>query len=250
MRASSTTEDDRPERDHDRLVNDQLDTLDQKAYLQFCMEEKIQPYMSESWREDLINSSPYQIDPNADIRKEFIKGMFFPNHTIWMGGVFDSGKPHHTANFKTVRDWLECPILPPRVAAGIFNEHTFSRSIRAVTIEPYIIIESDSMEGVKPETEADKERNKQIFHAFILYAQDKLDLKLRAVIDTANKSLHSYFLKPTDHQLDCLLHMAEAFNLDEGLIRYGAASPLRTPGCIHNKTNRPAELLYFHPNFL
>jgi hypothetical protein len=224
-------------------------TDNKKAYLQKCLDEKIAPYMDANWRQELLKTSPFKLNQSSDHSRAFIKALFFNQDVLWLGGVYDSGKPRHAANFRTLEDWLQAPVLPPRIAAGTFNGESCSRSMQAVRLAPYVIIESDKMSGEDPITEEEKETNKRLFAAFIGYASSELGLTLRAVIDTGNKSLHSWWDCMSEHQMDCLVHMAESFNLDLGLIQKCAAAPLRLPGCIHDKTTRRAELLYLHPYF-
>ena len=211
--------------------------------LQRHLEQTLQPYHSRDWREQLDQETPWKFHP-ANQRRDFVRCMFYPGDNIWMGGVYDSGKPKHAANFKPAHDQLDMDYQPSRCAAGLFRKDSYQRSQTNVTRTPFVVIESDCMNGYKPVTDSEKERNKASSFALIQYLRDKWGMNLRAVIDSGNKSLHAWFDRPDQHTLDCIIHMAASHQIDEGLLLNCSFSPLRMPGCIHASTNKPAQLLY------
>ena len=211
--------------------------------LQRHLEQTLQPYRLQHWREQLDQETPWKFRSGHQ-RREFIRCMFYPGDRIWMGNVYDSGQPHHCANFKAAYEWLDMDSPPSRCAAGVFRKGSYHRSRDNVLNSPFIVIESDCMNGYKPVTDSEKERNKASSFALIQYLRDKWEMNLRAVIDTGNKSLHAWFDRPSQHVMDCLVHMAQSHNIDEGLVLHCQNSPLRMPNCIHASTNKPAQLLY------
>ena len=210
------------------------------------LETRLAPYMAKLWKIDFLDSSPIRFDCPKFIPKDFIQSLYYPEDILWMGDVLDSGKEKHRRNFRTCKEWLEAPTLPPRIAPSTFLQDSFSRSTVNVDESPFIIIESDDIIGHKPETKEDKERNKALSHALTRYAQDKLGLTLRAVIDTGNKSLHAWFDRPPLRALEAIKKMATGLRIDLGALDQGH-SPFRMPHCKHDKTNQTAQLLYLNP---
>lgn len=214
--------------------------------LERTLETRLAPYLTDLWRVDLLDRSPINFDSPDHLRHDFIKSLYGPEDILWMGDVYDSGSEEHRGNFRTCREWLELAELPPRMASSTFRADSFNRSSINVKTSPFIILESDELIGHKPETLDDKERNKHLSHALTGYAQAKLGLTLRAVIDTGNKSLHSWFDRPPPRALDALKKMAAGLRIDEAPIDQGHF-PFRMPGCIHGTTNQPARILYLNP---
>ena len=154
------------------------------ARIEELLASKLKPYLSNNWKADLWHSSPLNLDDPDAIPHEFIHSLYKPDDIIWMGETYDTGQSRHSANFKTCKDWLDFKSLPPRVAGGTFHVGSFNRKMSNVNSVPYLIIESDDLIGKKPCTRQERERNKALSSALISYAQDKLGLTLRAVIDT------------------------------------------------------------------
>lgn len=216
--------------------------------IQDILEGKLALYLSSDWQADLWHASPIRFDHPEAAPHDFIASLFKPDDILWLGDDRrDSGKPKHAANFKNCREWLKLDILPQRIAAGTFHPGSISRGKESVKTAPFIIIESDDLIGHKPSTPEDRERNKALSSALIGYAQDKLGLKLRAVIDTGGKSLHAWFDRPSERELNALRKMAAGLRIDKSILESCQASPLRMPHCIHEKTNTPARLLYLNP---
>ena len=216
--------------------------------IQEILEKKLAPYISNDWQADLWHDSPIRFDHPEAAPYDFILSLFNPDDILWMGeDQYATGEPKHAANFRTCRQWLMLDTLPPRIAAGTFRQGCISRSLTNVLTSPYIIIESDELIGHEPGTPDEKQRNKSLSHALNLYAQDKLGLILRAVIDTGNKSLHSWYDRPPDPAMNALQKMAAGLRIDKSVLDACQASPLRMPHCIHEKTDTSARLLYLNP---
>jgi len=212
------------------------------------LDKRLRPYRRTDWRDHLATSSPWKVYETSSARHEFLRCLFGMLDRVWLGGIYDSGKPHHAPNFKQVYEWMSVPMLPSRCAAGTFKKGSHQRSQGNVRTNPLIVIESDNMQGFNPATPSEKEANKASSFALIQYLRDKWKLNLRAVVDTGNKSLHAWFDHPSSHIMDCLIDMAWSHHIDEGLLTHCQALPLRMPGCIHEKTNIRAELLYLNHN--
>jgi hypothetical protein len=226
-----------------KLVNQENIT----AKIQSVLESKLAPYLSEHWKVELWERSPITITHNECAPHDFLLSMFKPDDILWLGLPKDSGRAEHADNFRTCSEWLKLDVLPQRIAAGTFKPGSNSRSMDSVNSTPFIVIESDDLIGHKPSTPEERERNKSLSSALIGYAQDKLGLTLRAVIDTGNKSLHAWFDRPPQAALDAIKRMAAGLHIDSAILDRCQAAPLRMPHCVHEKTNKTARLLYLNP---
>lgn len=223
-------------RDKQRLTN----------HLQSTLEKRLAPYLLDSWRAELFDRSPIHLECIDAIPRDFLKCLFPMDAILWMGNdEYAAGSEQHRVNFKPCREWLKLEALPPRIAPAHFLQDSFSRSSVNVTSSPFIIIECDDIIGVKPCTDSQKERNKQLTAALALYAEDKLGLNLRAVIDTSNKSLHLWFDRPPPDAMEAIRKMLAGLRIDPGPFEQSHI-PLRMPHCIHHKTNQSARLLYLN----
>ena len=85
--------------------------------------------------------------------------------------------------------------------------------------------------------------------ALIQFCRVDLDMRLRAVVFTGNKSLHAWFDPlPPDYMAE-LNDLAEGLGIDPATLNNPAA-PLRLPNSTHSKTGRRAELLFLQPQKL
>ncbi len=204
------------------------------------------PFLSSSWKVDFWEDSPTRLDsPDEDDARLFIRALFDPDDLLWLGDQFDSGEPHHAANFRKASQWLTGAKLPPRIASGTFKPASFSRSDSNLITSPFIVIESDDLIGHKPTTDEERTENKKLSAALIRLCRDRLKLTLRAVIDTGGKSLHGWFDRPSDEALKSLLSIAEGLAIDTAVITR-ASNPLRLPGCVHQTTGQAARLHFLN----
>ena len=212
-----------------------------KANAPAALEKRLRPYLEEDWYLEFLDTSPIRFHDEKSLRHEFLYSLFYKDDILWLGNDrYQSGKPHHAANFRTREDWMKLDELPPLISAGVFLPDSINRGRDRVELSPYIVIECDEI-GSSPE------ENKKLSAALIAYAQKRLGLTLRAVIDTGNKSLHAWFDRPSRSAYDVLVRTAEHFRIDRGLLENCQHSPLRLPGAIHDKTNQPATLIYLNP---
>ena len=213
--------------------------------IQDNLERKLEPYLCDSWRAELFDRSPIHLDDPANAARNFIEVMFPQDAILWMGDVYDAGKPEHRANFKTCKEWLKLETLPPRIAPAHFREESYSRTNENIIKKPFIIFECDEIIGKEPNTDTERERNKQLTSALALFAIDKLGLNLRAVIDSGNKSLHLWFDRPPESAMNAIERMILGLRIDATPFRQSNI-PLRMPGCIHIDSKKPARLLYLN----
>ena len=207
----------------------------------------LSPFITPAWHADFWHASEIILPPcHREQAELFARHLFAPEDLLWMGDEYGSGKPHHAAHFRTRDEWLAEVELPPRIAAGTFLPGSFSRSAGSLASSPFIVIESDDLIGRKPTTDDEREENRMQCAALIRFMQDRFKLTLRAVIDTAGKSLHGYFERPSPAALEALEEIAEALAIDSQVITR-AHNPLRLPGCIHSTTGQAARLCYLNP---
>ena len=212
------------------------------------MPEFLNPYVVDDWYLEFLDQSPIRFRDNESLRHEFILRLFYMDDILWLGDDrYQTGKPQHAANFRTCADWLKLAKLPQMIAAGVFDSGSISRGKDFVKLSPYIVIECDEIIGREPTTPAEKAENKKLGAALIRYAQDRLGLILRAVIDTGNKSLHAWFDRPSQADFEALSSKAKALCIDKGVLDNCQFSPLRLPGCVHHKSPTTASLIYLNP---
>jgi len=196
----------------------------------------LEPFLRDDWKQSLIHSSPIALTGH-NLQARFIEQMFNGKGLIWMGDVYDSGKPEHSRHFKTANEWIESNHRGrpwhPRVAAGTFKPGSISRGKDHVLLSPFIVAEFDELT-----------KNESAALANLLVARFRL--KLRAVIDTGNRSLHLWYDRPSKRTVKAIRPILTALKYDKGLFNGSDHSPLRMPGCIHKKTGNPAELLFLN----
>lgn len=192
------------------------------------------PHFRELWWEE---SDPRPGEDPADDWRLMLETLYSSNDVLWLGEPKESGQPCHARNFRTRDEWLACPTRPAgRMAPGVFKPGSVSRCKEQLAASPYLIIESD-------ELRSDPQSNKAASAALFQWLR-KCGLKLAAVIDTGRRSLHGWFVRPDPQTLADLTLRAPSLCIDTTVLDHGPSSPLRLPGCVHQKTGQPATLLF------
>lgn len=141
--------------------------------------------------------------------------LFKPDDIIWVGSTYDSGAPHHASHFIPVSQWRQFPQAPHQFTCpSTFKVGTYSRSNDNVLVRRYLVIESDTLK---------KEEILAVFQWL------RKSLQLRAIVDTAGKSLHGWFEYPNEQMLAELKIMLPAMGCDPALFK--PSQPCRVPGC-------------------
>jgi len=175
---------------------------------------------------DLWESSPVRppTEPDEHYRL-FMSTMWQPEDRIWCGQLYESGKPHHAANFKTAAEWLSIGQPPGPLTTGwTFAEGSVSRCKEQARHRRYLVLESDSL------SEAD---TVSVFY----WLKEKMQLRLRAVVHSGNKSLHGWFDLP-QHQLAALEAALPEAGFDSKL--FTPSQPCRLAGW--KRTDKAAQL--------
>lgn len=146
-----------------------------------------------------------------------ILGLFEDSDIVWIGrDVFDTGSKKHSWRFRPVGEWLGYPSCPGAfICPSTFRDGTHSRCASAVVTRKYLVVESDTL---------DRDQVGAVFR----YLEAKHALTLRAVVDTAGKSLHGWFDFPPQAKLAQLEKLLPALGCDPALFQ--PAQPCRLPG--------------------
>jgi len=181
---------------------------------------------------DIINDERGKVEHPPEYHHIYILSLFHDDEVVWIGrDLFDTGSFNHRWRFRPVRDWynsLSCPgafICPSTFYPGVH-----SRSSENVQARKYLVVESDKLT---------KDEVGSVFKW--LEAQGHV---LRAVVDTAGKSLHGWFQYPQDPScIPSLKRDLAALQCDTSM--FGDSQPCRLPGAIRQETGRLQQLIYF-----
>ena len=179
--------------------------------------------------QELSRQSPTSLEgiDDRDIWRPLLQ-LFAPEDNVWIGGVYDSGEPHHARHFRPAGEWLTSPACPgSRIVPSTFKAGAFSRSKENIERHKFLVIDND-----------DLPINDQC--AVLSYVRQWC--RLRAVIFSGNKSLHGYFDIPEQGVLDRLELILPPWGIDSA--GFNPAHPFRMAGCINEKSGRYSDLIY------
>jgi hypothetical protein len=171
---------------------------------------------------DLIEESPVRLldEPRDDWRR--LLGLFPDDGAVWIGDTKDScddeaddrRKEYCRRHFRPVQEWLREAEAPGQFTCpSLFRAGVHSRSNENVVRRPFLVVESDTL---------GKEEVLSIFNWMRKF------MRLRAVVDTAGKSVHGWFEYPDDEALTELKMILPALGCDAALFK--ASQPCRLPG--------------------
>mgnify|MGYP000453976454 FL=1 len=145
---------------------------------------------------------------------------------VWIGREYDSGKPHHARNFKTPEEWLsQARPLGAFTCPSTFKPGAISRSNNQVASQPFLVLESDTQSHGE---------------TCSLFKWMRKILKLRAIVNTGNKSLHGWFEGPTPEQRTELKSILPEWGFDRAM--FTPSQPCRLAG-VTRPDSRPDPLL-------
>jgi len=172
---------------------------------------------------DLWEDSPSRLLDAPEDEWDLLLHLFNPADIVWIGDTYDSTnddqnelkKASAREHFKSAGEWLDSSIPPagPFICPCTFKEGSHSRCNANVQSQPFLVVESDELsheEGT----------------ALIFFLMQRL--RLRAVVDTAGKSLHAWFDYPTDSQVEELRIILKELKCDTAMFRPSQA--VRLPG--------------------
>lgn len=196
---------------------------------------------------DLWENSPQRIDcwKVESSPLHFLDSLFSPDDLVWTGKVHESGNTRYGRHWQTCRDWVSgChKSVGPMVSPAVWNPGTISRSAANVLKAPYVVLDFDGFDGVKPESPLEVENHLRASGGIIRWLREHLDWNLAAILWTGSKSLHAWFQTPPPEVLNSLKQVAVELGLDPGLIGR-PEHPCRLPGQIHEKTGQESKVLW------
>ena len=170
---------------------------------------------------------------------------------IWIGDKYDSGSPDHAKHWQSIAQWKGQigDNLGPYVCASKFKPGTFTRSNDQIAKRGFFVVECDAIDETVAKkhaakealTDDDRRRNKQLSVAILLWLRNAVGLKLRAVVDSGNKSVHGHFEMPPDEVRQELEAILPALKCDPAAWR--PSQPVRMPGYT-SESGRAQRLIY------
>lgn len=171
---------------------------------------------------EIREQSPIRLPDKPDDDWRLLLGMFDPAAVLWIGDVKDScnddadsrRKAECRRHFRPVSEWLNEPAAPGQFTCpSLFKNSIHSRSNENVIGTPFLVVESDSL------------AKSEIGAVFLWLAQF---LTLRAIVDTAGKSLHGWFDRPEPASERELKIILPELGCDPALFK--PSQPCRLPG--------------------
>ena len=186
-----------------------------------------------------IDCELVELDP-----RHFLQSLFHQEAAIWTGEVQHSGIKHAN-RWRTVAEWLEMPasLVGPMTAPATWPLGTVSRTGLNVATAPFVVLDFDGFDGMKPETDREIEEHVHASLALTRWLREKLHWRLAAIVWTGGKSVHSWFHRPPLAALQSLSDVAEPLGIDAGLI-CAPEHPCRLPGQRHAKTGGLSKVLW------
>lgn len=183
---------------------------------------------------DIWESSPRRLldDPAEDWR--LLLQLFKSDDVLWIGGTKDScaddadesRKAECRKYFRMVAEWLTLSTAPGQFTCpSVFKCGVHSRSNANVLTRRFLVVESDTL--AKAEIGA-------------VFSWCQQFMRLRAIVDTAGKSLHGWFDAPGTAAEKELKIILPELGCDRALFKL--AQPCRLPGALRD--GRTQSLLY------
>ena len=160
-----------------------------------------------------------------------IISLFQSGDNIWIGEPYSSGDPKHLVNFGYKAKWLRTQIRGYHfICPSTFRPGTFERKNENVWFRRFLVVESDVL---------GKDEVGSIFR----WLREAVGMSLKAVVDTAGKSLHGWFVFPPEDVFAELKIVLPQLKCDPGM--FGASQPCRLPGVRRN--GKMQSLIYLNP---
>ena len=172
---------------------------------------------------DLWEESPMRPPEDPRGHGQLLLHLFPADDIVWIGGMYDSAKDGQdeqkkaaaAMHFKSAGEWLDMGSPPkgPLICPCTFIAGSHSRCNANVEGQPFFVVESDALTHDEST-------------AVIMFL--KQSLRLRAVVDTAGKSLHGWFDYPSDSQLAELRIILKELKCDTAM--FTPSQAVRLPG--------------------
>jgi hypothetical protein len=190
-----------------------------------------------SWdRPEMSAGSPVAPPTDAKEGARALLTLFPAGDVVWVGDHKDSGQPRHAAHFRPAAEWIGRRFCPagPRICPAAFRPGGFSRCQAAVEARRFLVVESDCLSYGEQGA---------------IFRWLRGHLRLRAVVDTAGRSLHGWFDAPGPGLLREIKMAFECIwdgrAMDPAL--FNPAQPCRLPGWPRSDSGAVPRLIYFDP---
>lgn len=237
----------------------------EKRILTYAREQMLPNILSRYTRplDEWVKQSPHPVPSRRSFThlKPFLEALP-PDENIWIGGrKSDTGHRWHKRHFAPAADWVQrlgnrgglsvdwqyiCPscFVPAR--------NLCNRSAWAVRYRRLLVLEADALD---PKPMVNKIKMGAIAEWLRLECYDEYQLRLFALVDSGNKSLHAWFSWPScpPEQWEHLTTVLRGLGLDPHT--WGLASCARLPGVLRQREDGGTEpdpvgwqrLYYFDP---
>lgn len=178
---------------------------------------------------------------NAQLPEQFRiwrDSLWRPTDVIWCGEPHNSGAFFHRNNFMLAEDATAKGHFS---SASTYRAGNYSRSNDNVVSTPFLIVEGDAVFKTTMINENDKHDNKLACAAIFNWLRKEMKLNLRAIVDSANKSLHGWFDMPDVKTFEQLKVMLPIMGCDKAMFK--PSQPARLPGVLRDNGNEQ-RLLY------
>ena len=187
--------------------------------------EAFKPDLFQSFRwpyAQIIADSPRAV-AERDAEDQFRTWLrLWPAHsTVWIGDIWSSGRPEHKAHFRPVAEWSQIgPAMGNFTCGSAFRPGSHQRSNANIHGHRFLVLESDTL-------------SRDEVGAVFAYVGRRLRLSLRAIVDTAGKSLHGWFDAPRTPEMQAHLKVGlPILGCDPKVFTF--AQPVRLPGAFRN----------------
>lgn len=157
--------------------------------------------------------------------------LFGDNDVVWCADdVRQSGRPEDAIQFRSVAEWIDSGRCPGQFTCpSVFKAEVHSRSDANVDHRKFLVVESDIL-------------TRDQVGAVFRYLQKAWGMHLRAVVDTAGKSLHGWFDRPSNEVVQKLRQLLPNMGCDGKM--FSASQPCRLAGAQRDGGGYQ-KLLYF-----
>lgn len=156
---------------------------------------------------------------NEPVEQHYLQllSLFDDDDFVWVGrDVFDSGSPKHACRFRPAKEWLSEQSAPGAfICPSTFKPKTHSRKAENILMRKFLVVESDNL-------------GRDDIGGIFRWMNKALGLQLRAVVDTAGKSLHGWFDYPAPRVAASLKKWLPRLQCDPAL--FNPVQPCRLPG--------------------
>lgn len=180
----------------------------------------------------IIQDSPDPISSEPKDHWRQLLALFQPEDVVWIGSIYDSGKPQHMANFRSRDAWMGETGAPAAFTCpSTFKSGSSARANEFLKDRRFLVVESDTLP---------KDEVGSIFQ----WMRMKCGMVLRAVVDTGGKSLHGWFDFPSATELPDLRLVLPELGCDPKL--FTASQPVRLPGAFRVEKNAIQRLIFLN----